>query len=144
MGKYHFLVFVLVCANAMAASPLVLKMEGKFVDVTDGARTAHEWSHIVYAQPGEPMVADEAKRKHCSGKDCLTEEFRTEVTAERTAPDLIQAKVTFHRKLGDESTRIDGTVYARPGDKGEFHVDTNQDSKQRYSLKVSPVVDAKR
>ncbi len=144
MGKYHLLVFTLVCGSALSASPLLLKMEGKFVEDAGGPHTVHEWSHIVSAEPGQTTVADEARRKQCSGKDCLTEEFRTEVTPERMRNDLIQAKVTFFRKIGDDTTRIDGVVYARPGEQGEFGVKTTQDTKQRYVLKLTPVADPKR
>jgi hypothetical protein len=139
MGRYHLVVFLLVCANAIAASPLLFKMEGKFYEEGGGPKTVHEWSHIVSAEPGQPTVANEAKRKICSGRDCATEEFRTEVTPERLGPDLVQAKVTFLRKLGEDSTRIDGTVYARPGEQGEFRVDTTGDTRQKYVLKMTPV-----
>lgn len=143
MGKYHFIVFLLVCANAIASGPLALRMEGKFVEEGEGPRTVHEWNHTVYAEPGQPTVADETRRKRCVGKDCVTEQFTTEVTAERVLPDLIQAKVAFNRKVGEETTHIDGTIYARPGETGEFRVDTDQDTKQRYRLKLTPILDPK-
>lgn len=144
MGKYHLLVFTLVCGSALSASPLVLRMESKFVEDADGPRTVHEWSHVVYAEPSQTTVADETRRKRCASKECVTEEFVTEVTPERIAPNLIQAKVSFHRKIGDETTRIDGVVYARPGEQGEFRVNTTQDTKQRYVMKLTPLIDAKR
>lgn len=141
MGKYHLAVFLLLCANVFGAGPLAFKMEGKFLEDAGGPKTVHEWSHTVYAPLNETTVANEARRKNCSGKSCLEEQFRTEVTPNRLAPDLIRTQISFLRTLGDESTRIEGTVFARPGETGEFRVDTTQDTRQRYTIKLTPLPD---
>ena len=143
MGKYHLTVFLLLCANVFAAGPLAFKMEGKFLEDADGPKTVHEWSHTVYAPLDETTVANEARRKNCSGKTCLEEQFRTEISPTRAAPDLIRAKISFLRTVGDESTRIDGTIFARPGEQGEFRVDTTLDTRQRYIVKMTPLADPK-
>lgn len=139
MGRYHLLIFTLLCAQVFAASPLTLRMQAKFVEEAGGPRTVQEWKHTARAVPGQTLVANEGKRRNCSRDDCVEEEFRTEVTPERLEGDVVRTRVRFLRKLGTESTRIEGVVYARPGEGGEFGFESVGDVEQKYRFHLTPV-----